>query len=171
MDGQCACTKTLGKFEPGDGTTQGSCKSASDKCHLDGNCSECTLDAQCYGLSDTCKNGKCGCGDRPPCNSIKSNICTDGTCYCGTDAGGCHKEDKFYPMEMDPRNNTVPGLQRSKNEICEQVTAYYNPNYIPNHPLMINGTGYALDYDDQKGKHTGTYQCLGMFNYVVGFIV
>ena len=80
-------------------------------------------------------------------------------------------------MEMDPRNNTVPGLQRSKNEICEQVTAYYNPNFIPNHPLMINGTdsngntAYALDYDDQKGKHTGTYQCLGMFNYVVGFIV
>ena len=166
-DGQCVCTKTLGKFEPGDGSTRGSCLSVTDKCHLDGSCDECLFDSHCYGLSDSCKSGKCKCGDDPPCNSIKSNICTGGICYCGTEAGGCHIEDQFYSNLTDPRNNTVPGLQRSKDEICEKVTEYYNPNFIPNHPLMVNGTHpngttiYAFDYDDQKGKHTGTYQCLG----------
>ena len=157
----------MGKYEPGDGTTQGSCKSSLEKCHLDGQCSGCKFDSDCSGLSDTCKNGKCGCGDSPPCNALKNNICTNGVCYCGTESGGCHIEDKFYPTETDPRDNTL-GLQRSKNEVCEKVTEYYNPKFIPNHPIMLNGTSsnsatvYALDYDDGKGKHTGTYQCLGM---------
>ena len=47
------------------------------------------------------------------------------------------------------------------------ITEFYNPKFINNHPLMLNGTDangmntYAIDYDDTKGQYTGTYQCLG----------
>ena len=167
IDGSCGCTKTLGLFELGDGTTQGSCQSATAKCHLDGTCSECNLDSHCFGLSDTCTNGKCGCGSSSACDSTKSSACTNGVCKCG-DQDSCPTSDMYFESLTDPRDNSVPGLQRSKNEICELVTEFYNPKFIPNSPLANNGTNsdgsilYAFEYDDQKGKNTGTYQCLGI---------
>lgn len=166
LEGKCACTKTAGSFERGDGTTQGSCKLASDKCHLDGTCAECQFPSHCYGLTDTCENGKCGCGSGPPCNQVKSSSCTNGVCKCG-DNPTCQDVDSFDASQADPRDNNVyPGLQRRANEVCELITEYYNPKFIENHPLMVNGTvngspTYAVDYDDTKGQHTGTYQCLG----------
>ena len=80
----------------------------------------------------------------------------------------CPTTDEYYEDQVDPRNNTIPGLQRSKDEVCEKITEFYNPKFIPNSPLAINVTypngtiTYAFEYDDTKGKHTGTYQCLGM---------
>ena len=155
-------------FEAGDGNTRGSCKSLSHKCYPDGGCSECKISSDCSRLSDTCTNGKCRCGSNLPCNPIKSNICTNGVCYCGIEENGCHTEDKYYPDKLDPKNPSVLGLQRSKNEVCEKISDYYNPKFIPNHPLMVNGlnedgtTKYEIDYADNKGNYTGTYQCLGM---------
>ena len=178
LNGQCACTKSAGLFERGDGTTQGSCNSPSDKCHFNGQCGECELSSHCYGLTDTCSGGRCMCGSSGPCNPLKSNSCTNGNCYCGTEIGGCHTADKYYSDQVDPRTNAM-GLQRTGEEICELITEYYNPKYISNHPLMKNGVDdkmnptYATEYNDDKGSHVGTYQCLGSFielNYIYIYI-
>ena len=166
LEGTCVCSKTAGLFERGDGTTQGSCKLASDKCHFDGKCDECLFASHCNGLTDTCTNGKCKCGTSPPCQASKSSSCSDGICKCG-DGDACVTYDAFDTAGTDPRDNSVPGLQRTKDEVCEKITKYYNPKFVLNHPLMVNGTDangmstYAIDYDDTKGRNTGTYQCLG----------
>ena len=165
FNGECACTKTIGEFEPGDGTTQGSCKSASGKCHMDGRCTECTLASHCSGLSDTCVNGKCKCGNQAPCNPTKSNRCSSGVCYCG-DNQSCMISNHFDKNGVDPRNNSYPGLQRTRSEVCEKITEFYNPRFIPNHPQLLqttNGvtTTNGFEYDDLKGKESGTFQCLG----------
>ena len=98
---------------------------------------------------------------------MKSSSCTNGQCYCGAEVGGCLSSDRFYTDKLDPKPNTL-GLQRTKDEVCEQITEFYNPKYITNHPLMINGSDlngnptYELEYSDNKGNQTkGTYQCLG----------
>ena len=167
LDGNCACTKSIGVFEAGDGTTRGSCESLSHKCYPDGRCRECMLSSECSSLSDTCINGKCRCGNNSPCNPAKSNICISGVCYCGTEENGCHTEDKYYPDQIDPKNPTVLGLQRSKNEVCEKISEFYNPSFIPDDERMSNGmnedgtTKYEIEYDDDKGKYIGEYKCLG----------
>jgi len=180
QNGQCACSKTVGSFEPGDGTTRGSCDSPTHKCHLNGQCSECSLASHCSGLTDSCINGLCKCGNSGPCNPLKSNTCTNGVCYCGTKSGGCSTIDYFDAAGSDPRTDFnrltgastgATGLQHIKEEVCEEITEYYNPRYIKNHYLMVNSTdsnnqpsGYATEYDDMKGSQgVGTYQCLGTF--------
>ena len=49
-------------------------------------------------------------------------------------------------------------MQRSTDEVCELITDKYNPVYIPS-----NSVGATVICDDDRGKHTGTYQCLGRY--------
>ena len=49
-------------------------------------------------------------------------------------------------------------MQRSADEVCELITDKYNPVYIPS-----NSVGATVICDDDRGKHTGTYQCLGRY--------
>ena len=50
-------------------------------------------------------------------------------------------------------------------EVCEKITQYYNPLYLGGE---IDSSGTPLNFvcDDEKGKHTGTYQCLGNCSYI-----
>ena len=44
---------------------------------------ECLGNELCTGLSDTCTNDICMCGESPKCSSQTSDTCEDGTCKCG----------------------------------------------------------------------------------------
>ena len=81
---------------------------------------------------------------------------------------------------LDPRDGSF-GVQRTDQEVCEKITKYYNPLFVPMHPKMkmtgsdgntFVNTGfnedstpesYILEYDDQKGctSNIGKYMCLG----------
>ena len=162
--GTCACSKTAGTFEAGDGTTQGTCLSSDHKCQSTGDCAECVKDSQCYGLSDRCISGRCVCGTNSAvCNPSKSSACTDGVCKCGTNSecvsaesvetlSSCSTSSCYYDS-----STTTCLMQRSADEICELVSDKYNPIYIPSNPV-----GAAVTCDDNRGKYPGTYQCLGM---------
>ena len=163
----------------GDGTTRGSCHSVYDKCHSTGECKGCLSNAECNGLTDTCTSSKCGCGTGPACNSTISSHCLNGKCKCG-DTDQCATGLRIDP-ELDPRDGSF-GIQRSAQEVCEKITKYYNPLFVPKHPLMKTAAGntvvtefdedstvdsYILDYDDRKGctNNIGQYMCLGMFYF------
>ena len=51
-------------------------------------------------------------------------------------------------------------------EACELITKYYNPLYLGGN---TDNSGNPLDFscDDGKGKHVGTYQCLGNVKNIV----
>ena len=85
----------------------------------------------------------------------------------------------------DPRDGSF-GIQRTDQEVCEKITEYYNPLFVPKHPLMkmTGGDGnmvfidtefeeestssYILEYDDKKGcrNNIGKYMCLGMSEWI-----
>lgn len=148
-----------------DGTTQGTCLSSEHKCHSTGECIECTTDNHCSGLSDRCFGGKCVCGANGAiCNPTKSSACTEGVCKCGTNSecsssetvenlSSCTSSSCYY----DSSTTTCP-MQRSADEVCELVTDKYNPMYVPS-----NSVGATDPCDDNRGKNTGTYQCLGKY--------
>ena len=177
--GTCICSKTRGKFENGDGSSQGSCRLPSHKCQASGRCLECIHSGQCKGLTDTCVNNKCSCGNKGPCNSTISNICLNGICKCGnndqcaqeyrlevTPAGGECDPTKCSWYRLD-ENCVVP---RSSQEVCEKVTEYYNPLYIPNRIPSNDGIP-GETCDDEKGKFVGQYQCLGVYHvYIVSHL-
>ena len=66
---------------------------------------------------------------------------------------------------IDPRDGSF-GVQRTDQEVCEQVTAYYNPLFVYQHPLMkmknkatfidtgfdedSTASSFILEYDDKK---------------------
>ena len=91
---------------------------------------------------------------------------------CGTNPQ-CSSTNYLDTTETDPRDNpnnnadyatnNILGVQHRETEVCELITEYYDPLYVLNHPLMKNedNNQYILTYDDGKGKHLGTYQCLG----------
>ena len=167
--GACVCSKTKGLFIKGDGTTQGSCHSRNHKCQSNGLCLECTESSQCSGLSDTCKDFKCGCGDIGfQCNSTISNLCSNGQCWCGRnpqcsqtvsvvsdDSLDCASDHCDY----DPSSKNCMNV-RTDQEVCEKITSKYNPLYVPQ-KIMTTGGENALICDDRRGKHLGEYMCLG----------
>ena len=175
--GACVCSKIRGAFELGDGTTRGSCYSITHKCHSSGECKGCISDGDCNGLSDKCNNFICGCGSGPACNSTISNHCLNGKCMCG-DGDQCSTKMEIV-AGIDPRDGSF-GVQRTDQEVCEQVTAYYNPLFVYQHPLMkmknkatfidtgfdedSTASSFILEYDDKKGcrSNIGKYTCLGM---------
>ena len=166
--GVCSCSKNVGTFEIGDGTTQGSCLSSKHKCQVSGRCVECVSDSQCSGLSDTCRNNKCVCGNGAACNPTKSSQCTDGVCKCGTNPECASSEYiEILPTcstnsvlscydNIFPNNTHICLLPRSSSEVCELISDKYNPIYIPG-----NAAGATLKCDDNKGKFHQTHQCLG----------
>ena len=169
-EGTCACSKTVGTFDAGDGTTQGTCLSSDHKCQSTGECAECVKDSQCYGLSDRCISGRCVCGSNGAiCNPTKSSQCTSGVCKCGTNSE-CASAESFETLATCSSTNpktcyniddayTSCQMQRSADEVCELVSDKYNPLYNPNNQVGVT----TINCDDQRGKHTGTYQCLGKF--------
>ena len=178
-DGLCFCSKVKRKYEIGDGTTQGSCTSNLYKCQSDGRCVECIYDSQCTGLSNKCLNGVCVCGDLTvACNATSSNICnSDGECMCGENPE-CYTtlqaietrnngEDECdqYKCSFDTKLKTTCKKQRGP-EVCEKITKYYNPLYLEGQIDDSNDTPLDFACDDEKGKHLGTYQCLGNSCYI-----
>ena len=189
--GDCVCSKTKGLFIVGDGTTQGSCDLRSHKCQANGRCAECTTDAQCTGLTDTCISTKCSCGTDGPCNSTISNECLGGNCMCGANPK-CSQKQEMLVL------NLASGCTR---QLCEGVLL---PNFtyiapicgcfwdttivngaeigckVPRsdqevcqpiskyyNPLFIkNRLSYAgrevLECDDIFGDQEGEYHCLGI---------
>ena len=133
-------------------------------------------DSQCTELSNKCVNGICVCGNLPgPCNSTISNICKsddgNGVCMCGENA-----ECYTTLQDIEIRNNGEGGCDQIKcnfeklfatckrqrgPEVCEKITQYYNPLYIEGQEYDPSGTPLDFTCDDEKGKHVGTYQCLG----------
>ena len=166
LNGVCGCTKTVGSFEVGDGTTQGSCVSSLLKCHSNGECAECIISSQCYGLSDTCNGRKCGCGTSGACNPTKSNLCTNGNCMCGTNPQCSTTMYVETDTDCTPTHCNYNSFDfncktpRATDEACEEVTTFYNPLYVVG--KLTDASGYpATSCDDRKGKLTGTFQCLG----------
>ena len=178
----CACSKVKRKYEKGDGTSQGSCKSNLHKCQSDGTCAQCIYDTQCTGLSNKCLNGICVCGDSSaPCDATFNSLCNsaigNGKCMCGANPE-CFKkvqdvETKGIGVKLvqigadcdktkcsfDKLLKTQCKIQRGP-EACELITKYYNPLYLEG---KSDDNDNPLDFscDDDKGKHVGTYQCLG----------
>ena len=171
FNGSCICSKFPKKFVRGDGTTQGSCTSNLHQCQSDGKCAACIEDSQCTGLSDSCKNNICVCGNRPgPCNSTVSNKCSNGACKCGGNLE-CSGNLKNLEIRKDGENNCnykkcsfddktkSCKIQRGP-EVCEKISAYYNPQFT-NGDVSSNGDAMNT-CDDEKGKYRGEYQCLGI---------
>ena len=180
----CICSKALGLFERGDGTSQGSCESSQHKCQSDGQCNECINDSQCTGLSNNCFNNICVCGESSQaCDSTLSNECRNDTCMCGDKpqcsqivqdvvsiadgAPDCDSSKCSY-YSPPPITNILTGqttvahsckVQRGP-ELCEKITRNYNPLYAGK---AVNSNRSSSDNacDDGKGKYLGTYQCLG----------
>ena len=178
----CACSKVKRKYEKGDGTTQGSCKSRLHKCFANGECAECINDSHCTGLSNKCKNNICVCGESSgPCDSTTSNECKNNICMCGQNPQ-CYQKiqtvEKNDVGTSDSRGveckNTLCSydgvvlkqcvVQRGP-EVCEKITKYYNPLYSGK-AVNADGSPAATACDDEKGKYLGTYQCLGNINLI-----
>ena len=177
-NGSCVCSKALGLFERGDGTSQGSCESILHKCQSDGQCNECINDSQCTGLSNRCINNICVCGElSQPCNSTVSNECKNGTCMCGYNPqcsqklqdvvniavgdSDCNNSKCSYTSSIVPQRGVVYSCKVQRGpEVCEKITRYYNPLYAGK---VKNSDGTPADNacDDEKGQYLGTYQCLG----------
>ena len=51
-------------------------------------------------------------------------------------------------------------------EVCELITKYYNPLYVGGN-TDTNGNPLDFSCEDGKGKHVGTYQCLGNVKNIV----
>ena len=177
FEGTCVCSKIRHQYEKGDGKSKGSCESNLHKCQSDGRCAECSLDSQCNGLSNKCDNRICVCGESSgPCDATTSSECRDGTCVCGT-----NPECFSSLQEVVTRENGIDGCDgykcsayvisyasnsehyRCKSqrgpEVCEKITKYYNPLYLPGEIDSDGNRNYTCD--DEKGKYLGTYQCLG----------
>ena len=63
-------------------------------------------------------------------------------------------------------DRVFPTCKRQRGpEVCEKITQYYNPLYLGGE---IDSNGIPLNFacDDEKGKHIGTYQCLGNYLYI-----
>ena len=181
-DGSCSCTKTRGEFEKGDGTTTGSCTTTLHKCQANGRCTECQFDSQCTGLSNKCIAGKCSCGDLGPCNATRSNICVEegGTSVCKCGTGDQCPSEIFLEQDTDcgkaggdffNSNNKCSYnvftrecfVTRSPQEVCEKVTEFYNPFFREIYFIEDqNGNEKPLNCDDNIGKNTGEYKCLGI---------
>ena len=177
LEGTCVCSRIRRQYEKGDGKSKGSCKSNLHKCQSDGRCAECSFDSQCIGLSDKCINRVCVCGELSgSCNATTSSECRNGECVCGA-----NPECADRPQEVVTRNDGVNGCDEFKcsayvisyslvgreykckiqrgPEVCEKVTKYYNPLYLPG---KTNSNGIRnFTCDDEKGKYLGSYQCLG----------
>ena len=161
-EGLCLCSKTRGEFVKGDGTTQGSCNSNLHKCQADGQCVECIDDSQCTVVANKCAANICSCGDTGPCNATRSNLCTNGVCMCGSNPQ-CSDELKVE-TESDCSDTKCSYqtldktclIQRSPQEVCEEVSSLYNPLY------KVGGiSGAPENCDDGIGKFPGEYHCLG----------
>ena len=63
-----------------------------------------------------------------------------------------------FKCSWDTKTSTCK-LKRG-SEACEKITQYYNPLYLES---QVDSDSTPLDFtcDDEKGKHLGTYQCLG----------
>ena len=190
-EGSCICSKIKGSFEGGDGTTQGSCSLRSQKCQADGNCAECNTSGQCNGLTDTCENHRCVCGTTgSACNETLSNHCLNGVCLCGS-ISQCSQNQELITLSYTGNNGVdiTPNcdqdlcykicgcywdsnamtckMQRTKNEVCQKITKYYNPLYIQDklkYYYGAEGTDFVpiLECDDVVGGKEGEYYCLGM---------
>ena len=176
-NGSCVCSKVNQGYGIGDGTSQGSCTSTLHKCQSNGKCVECSYDSQCTELSNKCVNGICVCGGLSrPCNSTSSNTCNvDGECRCGENPE-CHtslhvievrsdgvNECSKYKCSWDRIHNDCK--QQRGPEVCAKITKYYNPLFLEG---QTNSDSTPVDVicDDEKGKHLGTYQCLGNIYYM-----
>ena len=183
-EGQCMCSKIKGLFQKGDGSTQGSCDSRSHKCHSNGICAECITSAECSGLTDTCVGFKCSCGTGGPCNSTRSNHCVDGSCMCGT-ISACSQKQEMVPL-ANCNQDTCEGtlgtrgycgchwditsnscmVPRSDQEVCTQITKFYNPLFIKGRLTYYNPDTKSqedvLECDDIIGGQVGEYHCLGI---------
>ena len=89
------------------------------------------------------------CGENPECHTAIQDIeiRQDGVDEC----------DKFK-CSWDTKTSSCK-LRRG-SEACEKITNYYNPLYLEKE---VDSSTTPLDRacDDEKGKHLGTYQCLG----------
>ena len=182
-DEQCSCSKGESIFEAGDGTTQGSCSSPLAKCQADGRCKECSHSGQCAsttnGLTDTCLNSRCVCGteeDAKPCNETRSNHCIRGICMCGLNQE-CSQTNHITELddcdESKCGNTAVSGIcgckfendvckiPRSDQEVCQQITQYYNPLFIKGELMYENETVMLCDDIIGKRENIGKYFCLG----------
>ena len=192
-EGQCVCSKIKGLFQKGDGSTQGSCNSRSHKCQSNGVCAECITSAECSGLTDTCIGFKCSCGTGGPCNSTRSNICTDGSCMCGKSLA-CSQKQEMVLLSHMYGNNLVANcdqtkcqgttnakgycgchwngsacmVPRSDQEVCTQVTEFYNPLFIKGKLKYFDQE--ALLCDDIIGSQIGEYHCLGIIILHYNFV-
>ena len=172
-DGLCVCSKTRGEFVEGDGTTQGSCSSTLHKCQSDGKCVECISDSQCTVVADKCVGNICSCGDNGPCNATRSNLCTSGVCMCGTNpqcSAEMRVEDdldcttnkcSYNSLDSATEQSLICKIQRSPQEVCQEVSAFYNPLYKLGAIDSATGAPDDFNCDDGIGKLTGEYHCLG----------
>ena len=89
------------------------------------------------------------CGENPECFKELQNV---KTVNVGVD--GCTTTSCSHPGILDGTCTTQRGP-----EVCEKITKYYNPLYLGG--KVVNGSPVDFSCDDNKGKHIGTYQCLG----------
>ena len=92
------------------------------------------------------------CGENAECyttlqdikiRSIGDEGCDQFKCSFDQDQGTCN-------MQRGP-------------EVCEKITQYYNPLYSKGKVDVSGSTPLDFTCDDEKGKHVGTYQCLGIY--------
>ena len=96
------------------------------------------------------------CGEHPQCSSKRQGVVSfaDGQQDC--DSTRCS-----YTSSSVPFQGVVYSCKEQRGpEVCERITKYYNPLYVGK---ALNSYGSPVDTacDDGKGKHLGSYQCLG----------
>ena len=96
------------------------------------------------------------CGENPECFKKLQEVKTLNAGVQGCDKTKC---------SFDTILQTTCKSQRGP-EACELITKYYNPLYLGG---TTDNSGNPLDFscDDDKGKHVGTYQCLGNVQNII----
>ena len=95
------------------------------------------------------------CGNNPPCSQKLQDIVTVQQGISDCDDKKCSWDTKGLLCKS----------QRGA-EVCEKITEYYNPFYVGT--LQTSETPIDNICDDEKGKHVGTYQCLGNVKVIWG---
>ena len=137
-------------------------------------------------ISNRCAAGQCMCGSADQCFQTKQLVdfgfkgnngedlnldCKASTCFqrYGTLAEGSGKP---YCGCFWDQTAAKCKMQRSDQEVCQQITKYYNPMFImengnagTNGKSKLNAYGKTdngpLECDDVIGARVGEYHCLG----------
>ena len=92
------------------------------------------------------------CGSNPQCpQELKVETDPDCNVY----------KCSYNPLDSNTEQRFICRIQRSPQEVCQEVSELYNPLYKPGTIDDVTGVPDDFNCDDGIGKFPGEYHCLG----------